>query len=184
MSWLLLVTPSCSRPLGYVVWKRDKWKHFGLFITSSTVHIGRQRKLSTYEPKHDKTNKITLCPVKPTQIRLDILPFWPVFAVSVKKPWILRYPLGTQSENCPDCRLIWIFDWRTAILLVLPCGSFHHCNLSYPLSSCSKGHDQNARMLRMTAAYVRHISWFVAHFIKNKGTSLSAMAQKWIRSPY
>ena len=68
--------------------KGGKLKHFALFLTSSTVHIGRWWKLSTFEPKHNKTNNITACLAKLIQISLGILPVWPVFAVRVKKSWI------------------------------------------------------------------------------------------------
>ena len=54
----------------------------------------------------------------------------------VKKPWIPR--------------LTSIFTGHTVILLVLSCGSFHQCTLSYPLRACSKGHDQNDWLPRLT----------------------------------
>ena len=43
---------------------------------------------TTFGPPHDKTNKMTVRPAK-TQISLDIRPVWSVFAVRMKKPWVL-----------------------------------------------------------------------------------------------
>ena len=58
-----------------------------------------------FEPGHDKTNKVTVCPAK-TQISLGIRPVWSVFAVSMKKAWVLCYPLSAQPRlirlgECP-----------------------------------------------------------------------------------
>ena len=58
-----------------------------------------------YEPTHDKTNKIDMRPAK-TQINLDIRPVWSVFAVRMKKAWVLSYPLSAQ-------RRLWS-DWADA----------------------------------------------------------------------
>ena len=41
------------------------------------------------EPRHDKTNKMSVRPAK-TQISLGIRPVWSVFAVRMKKAWVLR----------------------------------------------------------------------------------------------
>ena len=59
----------------------------------------------SYEPPHDKTNKIHARPAK-TQISLGICPVWSVFAVSMKKAWVLSYPLSAQ-------RSLWS-DWANA----------------------------------------------------------------------
>ena len=45
---------------------------------------------STFELHHDKTNKMSMCPVK-TQISLGICPVWSVFAVCMKKAWVFSY---------------------------------------------------------------------------------------------
>ena len=53
-----------------------------------------------------------------------------VFAVRMKKAWVLSYPLRAQRRLWSDWagrmpRLIWVFNGRTLILLVLSCcGSF------------------------------------------------------------
>ena len=59
-----------------------------------------------YEPRHDKTNKMSVRPAK-TQISLDIHPVWSVFAVRMKKALVLSYPLSVQWRlirlgGCPD----------------------------------------------------------------------------------
>ena len=58
-----------------------------------------------YELPHDKTSKMTVLPAK-TQISLGISPVWSVFAVHVKKAWVLSYPLSAQ-------RRLWS-DWADA----------------------------------------------------------------------
>ena len=57
--------------------------------------------LGITEPPHDKTNKMTVRPAK-TQISLGIRPVWSVFAVSMKKPWALSYPLSAQRRLWSD----------------------------------------------------------------------------------
>ena len=47
-----------------------------------------------------------------------------IFAVRMKKPWVLSYPLSAQRRLWSDWgmpRLIWVFAGRTLILLVLTC---------------------------------------------------------------
>ena len=56
-------------------------------------------------PRHDKTNKMSVRPAK-TQISLGIRPVWSVFAVRMKKSWVLSYPLSAQ-------RRLWL-DWADA----------------------------------------------------------------------
>ena len=58
-----------------------------------------------YEPQHDKTNKMSVVPAK-TQISLGFRPVWSVFAVRMKKPWVLSYPMSAQ-------RRLWS-DWADA----------------------------------------------------------------------
>ena len=57
------------------------------------------------EPWHDKTNKMSVRPAK-TQISLGIRPVWSVFAVRMKKAWVLSYPVSAQ-------RRLWS-DWADA----------------------------------------------------------------------
>ena len=55
---------------------------------------------------HDMTKPTKwVCPAK-TQISLGIRPVWSVFAVRMKKAWVLSYPLSTQ-------RRLWS-DWADA----------------------------------------------------------------------
>ena len=53
------------------------------------------------EPSRDKTNKLTVCRAK-TQISLGIRPVWSVFAVHLKKHWVLSYPLSAQQRLWSD----------------------------------------------------------------------------------
>ena len=77
------------------------------------------------EPPHDKANKMACTPSEdsdqpghpPSLIR--------VFAVRMKKAWVLSYPLSASEDSDQTGRmprLIWVFAGHT-ILLVLPCGS-------------------------------------------------------------
>ena len=61
--------------------------------------------LFVFEPPHDKTNKMTVCPAK-TQISLGICPVWSDFAVHMKKAWVLSYPLSAQRRL--------LIDWADA----------------------------------------------------------------------
>ena len=72
--------------------------------------------IQTNEPRHDKTNKVTVRPAKP-QISLGIRPVWLVASLSA---WRKLESLAThwahsedpdQTERMP--RLIWVFAGRT-----------------------------------------------------------------------
>ena len=63
------------------------------------------------------TTKSTKWPVRPakTQIILGIRPVWSVFAVCMKKPWVLSYPLSAQRrlwsdwvDAQADLSLLWV----------------------------------------------------------------------------
>ena len=77
-----------------------------------------------FEPPHDKTNKMTVCPGK-TQISLGIRPVWSESSLSA---WRKLGSLATQWAHREDSdqtgrmhRLIWVFAGHTLILLVLSC---------------------------------------------------------------
>ena len=81
-----------------------------------------------YEPQHDKTNKMNVCPAK-TQISLGICPVWSESSLCAQ--WVAADPmfLHADSEDADQTgqmpRLIWVFAGRTATLLVLSCrGSY------------------------------------------------------------
>ena len=81
-----------------------------------------------FEPRHDKTNKVSVRPVK-TQISLGIRPVWSESSLSA---WRNLRSLATHSAHSVDSdqtgrmpRLIWVITGRTLTLLVLSCsGSF------------------------------------------------------------
>ena len=64
-----------------------------------TMDIQIYREIKLYEPPHDKTNKVACSPSEdsdqpghpPSLIR--------VFAVRMKKPWALSYPLSAQRRH-------------------------------------------------------------------------------------
>ena len=98
----------------------------------------------SYELPHDKTTKMTVRPAK-TQISLCICPFWSASSLSA---WRNLRSLATNWVHREDSdqtgwmtRLIWVFSWRTATLLVLSwCGSCTNGNfaLLYLPSFCMK----------------------------------------------
>ena len=93
MSWLELLKLACNNKLCSAIDALGETLKFSWFISLWP------------EPQHDKTNKMSVRPVK-TQISLDIHQVWSVFALCMKKPWVLSYPLSTQ-------RRLWS-DWTDA----------------------------------------------------------------------
>ena len=81
-----------------------------------------------YEPRHDKTSKVSVRPAK-TQISLGIRPVW---SESSQPAWRNLEPLATHWAHSEDSdqtgrmpRLIWVYPGCTVILLVLSCrGSY------------------------------------------------------------
>ena len=86
-----------------------------------------------YEPRHDKTNKMSVRPAK-TRISLGIRPVWSESSMSA---WRNLGSLATHWAHSKDPdqtgrmpRLIWVFAGRTLVLLVLSCrGSYINCLL-------------------------------------------------------
>ena len=68
-----------------------------------------------YEPRHDKTNKMAVCPAK-TQISLGTRPVWSESSLSA---WRKLGSVTIHWARMP--RLSWVFAGRTLILLVLSC---------------------------------------------------------------
>ena len=88
------------------------------------------QKLLSYEPRHDKANKMSVRPAK-TQISLGIRPVWS--ESSLYAQWVAKDPsfLHADSEDSDQTgrtpRLNWVFAGRTLILLVLSCrGSYNY----------------------------------------------------------
>ena len=103
----------------------------------------------TNEPRHDKTNKISVRPAK-TQISLGIRPVWSESSLSA---WRNLGSLATHwahSEVSDQIgqmpRLIWVFAERTLILLVLSCrGSYRDPPLA-PRGRVEPRHDKFNKM--------------------------------------
>ena len=88
----------------------------GTFVTCSWKTSGGT---CTYEPRHDKTNKMSVSPEK-TQISQVIRSVWSVFADRMKKAWVLSYPLSAHwrlwsdwADAHADLSLRWS-DWADA----------------------------------------------------------------------
>ena len=102
----------CVSVLWYVVW----W--FGAVTSIKCLP-------KIYEPSHDKTNKVTVCPAK-TQYSLGIRPVWSESSLSAWRKlgslviyWAQRED-SDQTGRMP--RVIWVFAGRSAMLLVLSWG--------------------------------------------------------------
>ena len=96
--------------------------------TSSECSSVWKSRIKISEPRHDKTNKVTVRPAK-TQISLGIRPVWSESSLCAQ--WVAMDPRflhadsedGDQTGRMP--RLIWVFAEHTVTLLVLSCrGSF------------------------------------------------------------
>ena len=80
----------------------------------------------TNEPRHDKTNKMSVRLAK-TKISLGIRPVWSESSPCAQ--WVAKDPsfLHADSEDSDQTgrmpRLIWVFAGRTVTLLVLSCRS-------------------------------------------------------------
>ena len=91
---------------------------------------------TVFEPRHYKTNKTSVRPAK-TQISLGIRPVWSESSLSA---WRKLGTLATHSAHSKDSgeagrmpRLIWVFAWRTLILMDLSCRGSSLFFISLPL---------------------------------------------------
>ena len=83
--------------------------------------------LFTFEPQHDKTNKMTSAPSKDSD-----QPGYPPslirgVTVHMKKDFVLSYPFSAQRRLWSDFvmpRLIWVYTEQTGHFVLLCCGSF------------------------------------------------------------
>ena len=85
--------------------------------------------LLVFEPPHDKTNKTACAPSKTSNWPGHLPSLIRVFAVCMKKAWVLSYPLSASEESDQKGRmprLIGVFTRYTVVLLVLSCGSSHY----------------------------------------------------------
>ena len=91
-----------------------------------------------YEPRHDKTNNVTVRPAK-TQISLGIRPVWSESSLCAQ--WLAKDLsfLHADNEDSDQTgrmpRMIWVFAGRTLILLVLSCRGSYILNLPLLISS-------------------------------------------------
>ena len=84
-----------------------------------------QRLRSADEPPHDKTNKMTFVASEDTDQPEHQPSLIRVFAVCIKKAWVLSYPLSAQWRlwsDWADAKADLSLRWAHVILLVLSCG--------------------------------------------------------------
>ena len=100
---------------------------FGLsvgWVSLGMRPFSTKSKCKQFEPRHDKTNKMSVHPAK-TQISLGIHPVWPESSLCAqlvaKDPSFLHANSIDSDQTGRMPRLIWIFAGHTAILLVLSC---------------------------------------------------------------
>ena len=97
--------------------------HIYSMIQSHCLNF-RDKNLCPNEPRHDKTNKVSVRPAK-TQISLGIRPVWSESSLCAQ--WEAKDPrfLHADSEDSDQTgrmpRLIWVFAGRTLTSLVLSC---------------------------------------------------------------
>ena len=108
----------------HISWEWNK-KYSPKYMVYRHPHSTSHWSWSTFEPPHDKTNKMTVCPVE-TQISLGVCPVWSESSLCTQ--WVAKNPrfLHADSEDSDQTgrmpRLIWVFAGRTIILLVLSWG--------------------------------------------------------------
>ena len=106
--------------------------------------LNKSGKLKQYEPRHDKTNKMSVRPAK-TQISLGICPVCSESSLCAqwvaKDPRFLRADREDADQTWRMPRLIWVFAGRTLILLILLCrGSyFWHLDGGHYIACTHKG---------------------------------------------
>ena len=108
-----------------------------------SVISGQWNEKPLNEPRHDKSDKMTVQPAK-AQISLGIRPVWSESSLSA---WRNLGSLATHWVHSEDSdqtgripRLIWVFAGHTLILLVLSCrGSFKFRNKYHVLHNSSLG---------------------------------------------
>ena len=107
----------------------SSWRNLPL----EDVILSRYIALQYYEPRHDKTNKMSVRPAK-TQISLGIRPVWSESSLctqwEAKDPVFLHADWEDSDQTGWMPRLIWVFAGRTLTLLVLSCRG------SYSLFKC------------------------------------------------
>ena len=90
---------------------------------------------------------------KPTKWHVRIHPVWSVFAVRMKKSWVLRYPLSAQRRlwsDWADAQADLSLRWTHVILLVLSCcGSFIKSHTVCYLYFCSGFSFSSSRLFHL-----------------------------------
>ena len=96
--WRLLITLWVAKdPNLLQADSKDCQIRLGAQVILFVLSCSSSNRCTAFEPPHDKTNKMSVRPAK-TQISLGIRPVWLVFAVCMKKVWVLSYPLSAQRR--------------------------------------------------------------------------------------
>ena len=123
-------------PLFRIVWWPSAAMDLSFWLSASLIlslvfSLISRWCLCLIEPRHDKTNKMSVRPAK-TQISLDIRPVWSSLCAHLvaKDLSFLHADSGDSDQTGRMPRLIWVFAGRTSILLALSCrGSYVYVRL-------------------------------------------------------
>ena len=101
-------SPKANHLADWAIWSYLGTPSFiGLGCSSSpSVHNPSHQTFKTYEPPHDKTNKLACAPSEDSDQPENPPSLIRVFIVRMKKAWVLSYPLSAQ-------RRLWS-DWTDA----------------------------------------------------------------------
>ena len=137
-------------------------------LISFICSIQELKEETSCEPRHDKTNKISVRPAK-TQISLGICPVWSsVFAVPMKKAWVLSYPLSTQRRlwsDLADAQADLSLRWAHSHFVGFVMSWLMYFIVELPGSSCAEVQNQ-----RNISSHSCCLSVFI-HVISFKGAS-------------
>ena len=138
------------------------WHRSAPCLVSHYCMVKNQRLMTTFEPRHDQTNKVTVRPAK-TQISLGIRPVWSESSLSA---WRKLGSLTTHWARSEDSdqtgrmpRLISVFAGLTVILLVLSRGgSFYeaHTHVKINESRLGKPSKQVHAQKRLKSAFMAY----------------------------
>ena len=153
--------------------------------------------LPSYEPPHDKTNKMICVPSEDSDQPGHPPRLIRVFAVRMKKPWVLSYPLSAQRRLMPSLILIWSFAgcshfvgfvmrrlilWQRVWFTILdwPChnwasswdyGTYHIGDQRRLRRTCASGQLHLCSLARVFAVHTHEVQTWTKGLTKNQTSS-------------
>ena len=113
-----IASPKANHFADWAIWSYLGTTSFiGLGCSSPlSVQSASHQTFKTFEPLHDKTNKLAYVPSEDSDQPGHLPSLIRVFTVRMKKAWVLSYPLSAQRRlwsDWADTRLIWVFTGCT-----------------------------------------------------------------------